>query len=828
MKKIPLLTSLLLTLFFVSGNIVHAANQSVNVEKKKKVLIIGIDGMVPSALVTEYAPNLTQLMNESWASTNVLTDVPTWSMNGWSCILTGVSAAKHKLTINEQNPATSNIGSYPGLFKYLKYEYPEFKTASIVSWGTINDKINLERDLNIWYKSTSQDGGTYNRVMQELQNADGADIIFCHFDAVDHAGHSVGYSVQAPVYADSVKYIDRLSGDFLQAIKNRATYADEDWLVAVTTDHGGTFSDDGTKTSGGHGGSSYEERNTFIILNNPAVSPELISGKPAVIATDPITTVQFKENVYGALPAIDPAFLAADKNITIEMNIRASESESSDPCIFGNKDWDSGSNKGIALANQRGTLKVNIGGGGRTDIEGSESVDLEDYAWHFVSVVIDRTNQKMKLYHNGAFLSETSISASIGDLATNYGFFIAQDGTQNYNPFKGNITEIRFFKTALSAEVIAEYANKKLDNQHPAISDLLVYAPGTDGSGTKFAGALGSGDIELKTKSGATIEWKEVATKYITDYHGAPNSYDLIPTVFNFLNLPAKTEYSWDGKALIEFNNPVIPANPVPDPSDELSILDDFENGIVNYTFAFGIMGDVGLEVVENPVKDDVNSSQYVLKMTRTKANTEPWAGFFANPKAYAFERTIMNPYSYGRYKILRTVDGATANFKLENSAVGGTTQEIGPITAPSKVDQWEELVFDFKAKNMAGPYRTIVIMPDNAGNRPAETVVYIDDIAFSVNEVVAPSSNPQINSDKEKGLTVINSGNGEVAFCFSSETASTGTLEIYNISGQLVKKQVIAVNSGVNKEQLLFNKKGVFIVRINTGNVLYTLKFVI
>ena len=47
--------------------------------------------------------------------------------------------------------------------------------------------------------------------------------------------------------------------DIIEAVEARKTYDTEDWLILITTDHGGS----GT----GHGGPSFEERMTFIISN---------------------------------------------------------------------------------------------------------------------------------------------------------------------------------------------------------------------------------------------------------------------------------------------------------------------------------------------------------------------------------------------------------------------------------------------------------------------------------------------------------------------------------------------------------------------------------
>ncbi|TKC09411.1 hypothetical protein [Pedobacter frigoris] len=71
-------------------------------------------------------------------------------------------------------------------------------------------------------------------------------------------GHASNYRITTQMYMDSVKWADARVGRILTALKARSTYDNEDWLIVVSTDHGGDL---------GHGGSSYPERNAFIILN---------------------------------------------------------------------------------------------------------------------------------------------------------------------------------------------------------------------------------------------------------------------------------------------------------------------------------------------------------------------------------------------------------------------------------------------------------------------------------------------------------------------------------------------------------------------------------
>ncbi|ANP57119.1 hypothetical protein AVL59_41910 [Streptomyces griseochromogenes] len=81
---------------------------------------------------------------------------------------------------------------------------------------------------------------------------------------MDHAGHSYGAASQQ--YLDAIHGADAQVGQMVAAVKSRATYADEDWLIMVTADHGHT-------DPGGHGGSTLQERQTFMIATGPALAP---------------------------------------------------------------------------------------------------------------------------------------------------------------------------------------------------------------------------------------------------------------------------------------------------------------------------------------------------------------------------------------------------------------------------------------------------------------------------------------------------------------------------------------------------------------------------
>lgn len=244
---------------------------SLRKEAKKKVLFIGIDGLVWKTLTKENAPTLASLMKKSWVSTNAVAETPTWSANGWAALFTGVSVKKHKARNNSFNG--SDFANYPSFFREIKKQQPDARTVSIASWEPIHDKIIDGADIT---KKITETGENYEvsdaknelAAIQELKN-ENPDVLFCYFAYVDEAGHGSNYLPGTEMYMNAVKQIDQRVNNVLQALKDRPDSKKEDWLIVVSTDHGGGDS---------HGGDSYAEQNAFIILNNKAIKSKLVAG----------------------------------------------------------------------------------------------------------------------------------------------------------------------------------------------------------------------------------------------------------------------------------------------------------------------------------------------------------------------------------------------------------------------------------------------------------------------------------------------------------------------------------------------------------------------
>jgi predicted AlkP superfamily pyrophosphatase or phosphodiesterase len=239
--------------------------------KIPKVLIIGIDGCRVDALQMASAPRLAELISRGTVSWNAvaggrmqtLTHQQTVSGPGWSSILCGVWIDKHKVVDNKFT--NHNLANYPHFFRRLKQAKPESVVASFSSWIPLTQFIlATAQPVDIWSgvdKNKSypeQDVEMLEKAVASLRR-DNADVTFAYFNNVDETGHATGFGPQNPAYLDAIAGVDAHIGRLIDAIRSRKTYKKEDWLILLTTDHGGIKK--------GHGGDSVEERTIFLIAS---------------------------------------------------------------------------------------------------------------------------------------------------------------------------------------------------------------------------------------------------------------------------------------------------------------------------------------------------------------------------------------------------------------------------------------------------------------------------------------------------------------------------------------------------------------------------------
>ena len=75
--------------------------------------------------------------------------------------------------------------------------------------------------------------------MGMLEDLNGPDFIVLSLEYCDIAGHGGGFGNHNPGFIEAFRASERAAYAMIDAIEARATYEDEDWLILITSDHGG-------------------------------------------------------------------------------------------------------------------------------------------------------------------------------------------------------------------------------------------------------------------------------------------------------------------------------------------------------------------------------------------------------------------------------------------------------------------------------------------------------------------------------------------------------------------------------------------------------------
>lgn len=242
---------------------------------EKKAIIIGYDGC--------RADILTEIQQENSAITTLLEDGATFNLAycggveypekntqatstapGWCSVLTGKWADEHSITGNDITKEVEPKTLLTSLVEDGVIDSSSFITKWAGHFSRDNATYLLEKDycekndLAVSFNKCKNDKASLDFTLEEIEKENCADFLFVIYEQTDSAGHSFGFSYNNPRYKEAFIEIDSYGYETLKAIRERETYDSEDWLVVVTSDHGGINTD--------HGGDSIQERMTFAVI----------------------------------------------------------------------------------------------------------------------------------------------------------------------------------------------------------------------------------------------------------------------------------------------------------------------------------------------------------------------------------------------------------------------------------------------------------------------------------------------------------------------------------------------------------------------------------
>ncbi len=215
-----------------------------------RVMVIGIDGVrsdVAKISASRDESGFARMVSEgAWTYDS---NVGPISISGpsWSSMLTGVWCDRHGVMGNGFE--NHKLDQHLDLIDRVERYDSSLKTASLVYWEPISSLIIGPgvADLQERYEEDAQ---VHDRAVEILREDTDLDLFFVAYDDPDYAGHVHGFSPDVPEYVDAVKLADDRFAELLDVLDERI-FRGEDWLVIVTSDHGG-----GGSTLRGHSASS--------------------------------------------------------------------------------------------------------------------------------------------------------------------------------------------------------------------------------------------------------------------------------------------------------------------------------------------------------------------------------------------------------------------------------------------------------------------------------------------------------------------------------------------------------------------------------------------
>lgn len=272
---------LLIGILFSCGDKFHPKKEIrtdcvIGSEPIRKVLFVGWDGVRTDALLAANTPCMDSLLIHSYYNWSTDRGEHTVSVPGWSTILHGVWPAKHGLSDNTFK--SYNYKNFADIFTLAKQIKPNLSVATLSNWDDFL-RITEKEDYSQRFDSDRELKDDAIRLL----NSCTPDIMVLHFDNPDAFGHDSGFSPTNQAYLDAITISDAYLSEIMMNIEQRETMFNEEWLVVISTDHGG----EGT----GHGNQYSLEQTRFVwsVLRRPDLNSAI--EIPVVNSVDLLPTM---------------------------------------------------------------------------------------------------------------------------------------------------------------------------------------------------------------------------------------------------------------------------------------------------------------------------------------------------------------------------------------------------------------------------------------------------------------------------------------------------------------------------------------------------------
>lgn len=457
------------------------------IKKQRKVLLVVIDGATGADIKTIAPPKITAMLANSKYSWDALADFIPSDAGTWKNIMTGVGVGKHGIEDDTFEVPSGGDGhehdattSYPTVIERLQASGKIRRSAGITTWAPLNNKLFVYADYPI---KVATDAEVKDSALVKLKGLSN-DFVIVNFSDVLKAGTSFGFSPNVSQYKDAVLKADGYIGEMLDAIKGRKTYAAEEWLIIVTSNHGGTG------TGYGEISNRTRDRNIFTLYYSAN-----FKGKE-IVPPVAIDGVKFTEGAITAKLAGTNAELynlGSTGSYTIEFRLRIYAFGTQNSTIFFKSNSPANSNPGWWFIHNgsNGTWRFVVrrgptGGGNKTltsaDLGAAAPPKMTTDKWYTLAakIYMEGTKRMMIIYQDGVKAS-APMDITGEDIVSPAELFAGWKSGFGNNTNQ-SVSNIRIWNTALpDSKILEDACADGVGPADPYYNNLIGYWPCNDG-----------------------------------------------------------------------------------------------------------------------------------------------------------------------------------------------------------------------------------------------------------------------------------------------------------------------------------------------------------
>lgn len=211
---------------------------------QQRVVVIGLDGFGTEGFKGSRHPNIDTLLAEGTYSLTTRPVMPSVTMPNWTSHLTGSGPEEHGVTYNDWRIDNIKLqplekdaeGFYPSIFKVLKDQDPNTKTAFYYNWAELINSFNKKYIDELSFEEKDGYEGNYQKAADFLiNNRHHPSLVFLYTVHTDIAGHE--HKWMSPQYIHAIEAADTVIGKFLDRLKAADLYKSTHFILI--TDHGG-------------------------------------------------------------------------------------------------------------------------------------------------------------------------------------------------------------------------------------------------------------------------------------------------------------------------------------------------------------------------------------------------------------------------------------------------------------------------------------------------------------------------------------------------------------------------------------------------------------